>query len=142
MLRSVVSTAFRAPTVDELYSGNSPSFEQINFPGAQQQAEVTVGGNSLLTPEEADTLTAGIVYDPEWLDGFSMTLDYYKIEIENAIASVNEQYIVDHCLSTSSNANRHFANLLTSASTSLAVLKSITNYKTLVLKKHLVLTLT
>ena len=104
MLRSVVSTAFRAPTVDELYSGNSPSFEQINFPGAQQQAEVTVGGNSLLTPEEADTLTAGIVYDPEWLDGFSMTLDYYKIEIENAIASVNEQYIVDQCLATSSNA--------------------------------------
>jgi outer membrane receptor protein involved in Fe transport len=105
MLRSVVSTAFRAPTVDELYSGNSPSFERITFPGAQDQAEVTVGGNSLLTPEEADTLTAGIVYDPEWLDGFSMTLDYYKIEIENAIASVNEQYIVDQCLATSSNAN-------------------------------------
>lgn len=34
-----------------------------------------------------------------------MTLDYYKIEIENAIASVNEQYIVDQCLATSDNAN-------------------------------------
>ncbi|EWH06949.1 TonB-dependent receptor [Pseudoalteromonas lipolytica SCSIO 04301] len=105
MLRSVVSTAFRAPTVSELYSGNSPSFERISYPGAQDQAEVTVGGNSLLTPEEADTFTAGIVYEPEWFEGFSMTLDYYKIDIENAIASVNEQYIVDQCLATSANSD-------------------------------------
>ncbi|WP_283710563.1 TonB-dependent receptor [Pseudoalteromonas prydzensis] len=105
MFRSVVSTAFRAPTVSELYSGNSPSFERVTFPGAQDQAEVTVGGNSLLTPEEADTFTAGIVYEPEWFDGFSMTVDYYKIEIDNAIASVNEQYIVDQCLATTANAD-------------------------------------
>ncbi|MFY8275107.1 TonB-dependent receptor [Pseudoalteromonas sp. SSDWG2] len=105
MMRSVVSTAFRAPTVDELYSGNSPSFEQVTFPGAQDQAEVTVGGNQLLTPEQADTFTAGIVYEPQWFEGFSMTVDYYDIEIENAIASVNEQYIVDQCLATSANAN-------------------------------------
>ncbi|HEA18432.1 MAG TPA: TonB-dependent receptor [Pseudoalteromonas prydzensis] len=105
MLRSVVSTAFRAPTVDELYSGNSPSFEQITYPGAQDQAEVTVGGNDQLTPEEADTTTIGLVYEPEWFDGFSMTVDYYEIEIENAIASVNEQYIVDQCLKTSANAD-------------------------------------
>ncbi|KTF18457.1 TonB-dependent receptor plug domain-containing protein [Pseudoalteromonas sp. H105] len=104
MLRSVVSTAFRAPTVSELYSGNSPSFEQVEFPGAQDQAEVTVGGNDQLTPEQADTLTAGIVYEPQWFEGFSMTLDYYDIEIENAIATVDNQYIVDQCLVTSDNA--------------------------------------
>ncbi|MCG7544406.1 TonB-dependent receptor [Pseudoalteromonas sp. MM17-2] len=98
MLRSVVSTAFRAPTVDELYSGNSPSFEQVEFPGAQDQAEVTVGGNQDLMPEEADTLTAGLVYEPSWFEGFSMTLDYYDIEIENAITEVDNQYIVDTCL--------------------------------------------
>lgn len=104
MFRSVVSTAFRAPTVSELYSGNSPSFEQIDYPGAQEQAEVTVGGNQDLTPEEADTLTAGIVYEPEWFDGFSMTVDYYDIEIENAITSVDNQFIVDQCLNNAANA--------------------------------------
>lgn len=104
MFRSVVSTAFRAPTVSELYSGNSPSFEQIDYPGAQEQAEVTVGGNQDLTPEEADTLTAGIVYEPEWFDGFSMTVDYYDIEIENAITSVDNQFIVDQCLNNTANA--------------------------------------
>ncbi|WP_105189575.1 TonB-dependent receptor plug domain-containing protein [Pseudoalteromonas sp. T1lg48] len=98
MLRAVRSTAFRAPTVSELYQGKSPSFEQVKFPGAQDQAEVTVGGNDQLTPEEADTLTAGFVYAPSWLDGFSMTVDYFDIEIENAISSVNDQYIVEYCL--------------------------------------------
>lgn len=104
MFRSVVSTAFRAPTVSELYSGNSPSFENVTYPGAQDQAEVTVGGNDQLTPEEADTLTAGIVYEPEWFDGFSMTVDYYDIEIENAIVTVDNQYIVDECLNNAANA--------------------------------------
>ncbi|TKB48237.1 TonB-dependent receptor [Ferrimonas sediminicola] len=98
MLRGVASTAFRAPTVDELYGGKSPSFEQVVYPGAQDQAEVTVGGNDMLTPEEADTVTAGLVYEPSWFEGFSLTFDYYNIQIDNAIASVNEQYIVDLCL--------------------------------------------
>ncbi|MEM0516269.1 TonB-dependent receptor [Pseudoalteromonas sp. YIC-827] len=105
MVRAVRSTAFRAPTVNELYAGQGPSFNQVDFPGAQKQAEVTVGGNADLTPEEADTLTAGFVYAPSWLDGFSMTVDYFDIEIENAIASENVQYIVETCLDKATGAN-------------------------------------
>ncbi|MCF1427614.1 MAG: TonB-dependent receptor [Shewanella sp.] len=101
MLRGVSSTAFRAPTINELYAGKSPDFDYVTYPGAQSQALVTVGGNDMLTPEEADTLTLGMVYEPTWLDGFSMTLDYYNIDIENAIAAVNSQYIVDLCLDPS-----------------------------------------
>lgn len=98
MFRGVASTAFRAPTVNELYSGDSPSYNQITFPGAQDQAEVTVGGNDQLTPEEADTLTAGLVYEPSWFDGLSMTVDYYDIAITNSIGTIDNQYIVDNCL--------------------------------------------
>jgi len=105
MLRGVRSTAFRAPTVDELYSGKSPSFNQIDIDGVDDQAEVTVGGNEALTPEEAQTLTAGLVYAPEWFDGFSMTVDYFDIEIENAIASVNNQYIAEQCYNNPANAD-------------------------------------
>lgn len=110
MARAVRSTAFRAPTVNELYAGQGPSFEQIDLPYAQKQAEVTVGGNENLTPEQADTLTAGFVYAPSWLDGFSMTVDYFDIEIENAIARENEQYIVETCLdATGQNVNNDLA---------------------------------
>ncbi|MBQ4847989.1 TonB-dependent receptor [Pseudoalteromonas sp. MMG005] len=98
MFRGVRSTAFRAPTVDELYGGNSPSFEQINHALLDSQAEVTVGGNDQLTPEEANTITAGLVYEPLWLQGISMTLDYYDIAISNAIGSVDNQFIVDSCI--------------------------------------------
>ena len=103
MLRGVASTAFRAPTVDELYGGESPSFEQIDHPMFQDQAEVTVGGNENLTPEEADTLTMGVVYEPAFLDGFSVTLDYFKTDITNAITAVDAQYVVDQCLDSDGN---------------------------------------
>lgn len=59
MFRGVRSTAFRAPTINELYAGKSPNFAHVIYPGAQDQAEETVGGNDMLTPEEADTLTLG-----------------------------------------------------------------------------------
>ncbi|BAJ01571.1 TonB-dependent receptor plug domain-containing protein [Shewanella violacea] len=98
MLRSVASTAFRAPSVDELYSGKSPSFDQIKHPVGQAQAEVTRGGNPNLTPEEAETFTAGFVYSPSWFDGFSVTADYYDISVTNSIALVDSQYIVDQCM--------------------------------------------
>ncbi|AIY65485.1 TonB-dependent receptor [Pseudoalteromonas piratica] len=103
MFRGVASTAFRAPTVDELYGGKSPSFNQVSHPVGQDQAEVTVGGNAALTPEEADTLTVGFVYEPSWLDGASMTVDYYDISIENSIATVDNQYIVDNCIDAAGN---------------------------------------
>ncbi len=100
MLRGVASTAFRAPTVDELFGGASPSFEQIVHPASSTtQAEVTVGGNPLLTPEEADIMTAGIVYEPSFIEGLSLTVDYYDIDITNAIDTVDANYVANQCLS-------------------------------------------
>ncbi len=104
MLRGVSSTAFRAPTVSELFSGNSPSFDQIKHPATTQtQAEVTVGGNPLLTPEEADIFTAGVVYEPSFVEGLSVTVDYYDIEITNAIGAVGSNYIANLCLDANGN---------------------------------------
>ncbi|TKB58581.1 TonB-dependent receptor [Ferrimonas aestuarii] len=102
MVRGVASTAYRAPTVDELYGGASPAFDQITHPATDQtQAEVTVGGNELLTPEEADIYTMGLVYEPSFVDGLSLTVDYYDIDITNAISSVDSNYIANQCLGAS-----------------------------------------
>ncbi|WP_153916136.1 TonB-dependent receptor [Shewanella sp. TC10] len=104
MVRGVQSTAFRAPTVDELYGGASPSFDQIVHPATDQtQAEVTVGGNPLLTPEEADITTLGLVYSPSFVDGLSLTVDYYDIGITNTISSVDSNYIANQCLDENGN---------------------------------------
>ncbi|MBB1270136.1 TonB-dependent receptor [Shewanella sp. SR44-3] len=99
MFRAGRSTAFRAPTVDDLFGGRSPSFEQVQHPASSQdQAEVTEGGNPALTPEEADILTVGVVLEPSFVEGLSLTVDYYDIDIENAINSVDASYVATQCL--------------------------------------------
>ncbi|HEY4212083.1 MAG TPA: TonB-dependent receptor [Steroidobacteraceae bacterium] len=53
-------------------------------------------GNSKLKAETADTWTGGIVLsnlsDSGWLSGFTLTLDYYRISIENAIQLQTADY--------------------------------------------------
>ncbi|WP_108946146.1 TonB-dependent receptor [Shewanella halifaxensis] len=104
MVRGGMSTAFRAPTVSELYGGKSPSFDQIKHPATEQtQAEVTVGGNPNLTPEEADITTLGLVYSPSFVEGLSFTVDYYDIEISNTITAVDSNYVANQCLDAGGN---------------------------------------
>ncbi|GAB3472904.1 TonB-dependent receptor [Massilia terrae] len=54
-------------------------------------------GNNLLTPETATTRTAGIVYSPSWLNGFTASLDYYDIRIKNRIAAISANQTVNFC---------------------------------------------
>jgi iron complex outermembrane receptor protein len=99
MVRGGRSTAFRAPTVSELFGGKSPSFNQVVHPATTQtQAEVTVGGNDLLTPEEADITTIGLVYSPSYVEGLSFTVDYFDIGITNTITAVDSNYVANQCL--------------------------------------------
>lgn len=55
------------------------------------------GGNTALTPEESDTLTFGVVFTPEFLPGFNLTLDYFDIQIDNLISSIGPQNSLDAC---------------------------------------------
>ncbi|MFM2045039.1 MAG: hypothetical protein RLY86_3615, partial [Pseudomonadota bacterium] len=57
----------------------------------------TSGGNPDLDKETADTWTVGTVIAPRWLEGLSISADYYSIEIEDAIAAVTAQDIVNTC---------------------------------------------
>ena len=54
--------------------------------------------------ETADTLTLGIVLEPRFLDGLTITVDYWEIEIEDAIEAVDDQDIVNSCYNTSPSA--------------------------------------
>ena len=58
------------------------------------------GGNTDLQPEEADTLTAGVIWTPEFIDGLSVSLDWYDIEIEGAIQGINEEVTLLQCIET------------------------------------------
>lgn len=64
------------------------------------QYNFTQGGNTALTPEESDTLTFGVVFTPEFLPGFNLTLDYFDIQIDNLISSIGAQNSLDACYSS------------------------------------------
>lgn len=52
-------------------------------------------------PEEADTLTAGFVWTPDfgWANDFTVSVDYYDIDIEDIIGTFSAQEILDSCYS-------------------------------------------
>lgn len=54
-------------------------------------------GNPDLEEEEADTITFGLVLTPPFLDGLSLSLDYWDIQIDAAIDAPSAQSIVDSC---------------------------------------------
>ncbi|MEH3047046.1 TonB-dependent receptor domain-containing protein [Sphingomonas adhaesiva] len=71
----------------------------FNYSLAQQQAiNGFVGGNPGLAEETANTLTLGGVLTPRFLPGFSLTVDYYNIKLDGAIATLGRQFTVQQCL--------------------------------------------
>ena len=64
------------------------------------QLNAVTGGNPFLTPEVADTYTFGVVAQPSFMDGFSISVDYYDISIDEAIGTVPPQTTLSQCLNT------------------------------------------
>ena len=56
------------------------------------------GGNPDLTPESADTLSAGFVFTPSFVENLSLTVDWYKIEVDNVINGIGADLILNTCL--------------------------------------------
>ncbi len=127
-LRGGYNRAVRAPNIVEIFGpqqagggasydpcvGVEPeaSFEECantgvtaaqygNLPeGISDGTNGLIGGNPLLTPEVADTVTAGLVWTPRSITGLSVTLDYYDIEITDAITTISADYILGLCMDT------------------------------------------
>jgi iron complex outermembrane receptor protein len=67
------------------------------LPNPAAQINTSVGGNQSLTPEKADTYTAGFVFQPSFLPNFVASIDYYDIKIQNTITSLSSNTIVNNC---------------------------------------------
>ncbi len=61
------------------------------------QIDALSGGNPNLFEESADTYTVGLVFRPESLDRFSISLDYYDITVKDVIASIDPVTVVNRC---------------------------------------------
>ncbi|PZU48137.1 MAG: hypothetical protein DI568_07720 [Sphingomonas sp.] len=65
--------------------------------GQIQSINGFVGGNPDLREETAKTLTIGGVFQPTFLPRFALTVDYYRIKVENAIGIIGQQTSLDEC---------------------------------------------
>lgn len=73
--------------------------------------EVIVGGNPDLLEETAETLTVGLVFMPRFATSFTATVDFFDIEIEQAIAVPQIDQIVESCYDRFSSTDNEFCGL-------------------------------
>ncbi len=98
-VRATRSRDIRAPNLNDLYSPYTLTFATVTDPrnGTQLTVQQPQLGNPNLQPEKGDTITAGVVYEPAWLSGLHMSLDYYDIKLQGAIATLSAQNMINRC---------------------------------------------
>ncbi|MDZ4271384.1 MAG: TonB-dependent receptor [Erythrobacter sp.] len=67
------------------------------------QIQTTQGGNPLLDPEVATTITGGVVVQPNFLPGLSISADWYRILVKDAITNPTVLDVVNGCYSATLN---------------------------------------
>jgi outer membrane receptor protein involved in Fe transport len=101
LLRATRSRDIRAPGIGDLYAKDSLS-PNVNLTdragtGGLVSVPTSIAGNPALKPEQADTTTFGFTYQPGWLTGLGVSVDYYDIKIKDSLAAVGAQETIDRC---------------------------------------------
>jgi outer membrane receptor protein involved in Fe transport len=140
-LRGTYSTSFRAPSISELYLGQSeiaPNASDpcnaplVSLPAAlRDQCRATgvpeggtndpgnqeltrIGGNADLDAETAKVFTAGVVLQPRVLRDLSITVDYYNIFVDRLVGQIGTAAIIAGCYPGASGTPQ-FCDLITRA---------------------------
>lgn len=134
-LRAGYARAIRAPNLSELFAQQSQNFapgfvdpcsarniatgsntraancRAAGVPASYdyvylQSLEILSGGNPNLRAETSRSITLGGVYQPSFVPGLSLTVDYYDITAQSTINSPTAQQIANNCydLATLNNA--------------------------------------
>lgn len=98
-LRVTRSRDIRAPSQANLFTTGLVAAINIFDPLTQRAYNMSgnTRGNPDLEPEEADTWTVGLIYQPRWIPGLAASIDFYDIRIEGAIATLTTQQTLDLC---------------------------------------------
>jgi outer membrane receptor protein involved in Fe transport len=137
--RANYSRAVRAPNLSDLYSPQSQNFapgfvdpcslrniasgtqyRAANCAAAgipttydfqyAQSLEILSGGNPDLNVEKSDSYTYGVVLQPRFVPGLTLSVDYYNIKVNNVITAPTAQGIVNSCYD-SPTTNNQFCSL-------------------------------
>jgi len=104
-LRALQSRDVRAPNLSELFTPVSGVNACVSnrvtqtktFSGAQNCLQVNEG-SKLLKPERSQNTSIGIVWQPEFIPGFQMSVDYFRVAVKGVIAGLTAQQVEDLCI--------------------------------------------
>lgn len=129
LLRASWAEVFRAPTIVDLSlspTQNAPTFTDpcehitaadvaanpnltlacegvpLNGSFEEPNSQITglLTGNQNLKPETGDVLTYGFVYDPSQIRGLSLTVDFWRYELDDLITNLDVNFAVNQCVQT------------------------------------------
>jgi outer membrane receptor protein involved in Fe transport len=101
LLRATYQTAFRAPSLQQLYMGQSVSYPFLFDPARRDggmQYRTIDAGNEDLDPEESDSFSVGGVFDIPMPDDMSLSVsvNWSQIELEDQITSLDPRYMLNN----------------------------------------------
>ncbi|AJP70798.1 TonB-dependent receptor plug domain-containing protein [Sphingomonas hengshuiensis] len=99
MIRATRSRDIRAPNLGELFQAGGSSYVNVfdEVLNSTVQVRNVSQGNLDLKPEKANTWTAGVVLTPSFVRGLSLSVDYYNIEVKDAIGTISAPLVVSQC---------------------------------------------
>lgn len=77
----------------------------INCPTTVTNTSILQGGNPTLSKESGKSLTLGAVFEPSFIPGLSLTVDYYNIKVTNLIATLSGQQVANLCYDSATGIN-------------------------------------
>jgi len=80
------------------------------LPSVTISLPILSGSNPDLLPEKSNSYTVGAVIQPRWVPGLSISVDWYKIVVNDVIVSLSAQTIVNSCYDAP-NLNNPFCGL-------------------------------
>ncbi|KRG54844.1 TonB-dependent receptor [Stenotrophomonas koreensis] len=72
-------------------------FVPTDGPADQTPVPFNSGSNPFMEPETSESTTIGMVWSPSAIEGFSTSLDFWKVRIENTVVSDSPNQILSDC---------------------------------------------
>lgn len=102
-VRIARSRDIRAPQIHELSNPGNVTFQSVTINGVSASSipQNSTRGDPDLDVEKADTFTAGVVIEPSFVRGLSLSADYFDIRLKDAITNITGPAAATRCNSGS-----------------------------------------
>jgi outer membrane receptor protein involved in Fe transport len=119
-----IPTTYNAATVaacsSTAFTGVAGVTPWVNCTARTSSTSFTSGGNPTLIEEKGKSLTVGMVFEPSFIPGLNLTVDWYRINVKDRISVLGGQQIINLCYDSPAGiANQYCAIVFRDAASGL-----------------------